>query len=768
MKHLFLHQQGAKVVRLTSLFGFLLVAYLFLFLSNVYAQNNSNKSFEIRDLNSHSTISDVVFRYGDQKGIIKSDGILTIELNNQDWLHLTHISYGQYHFSPEELIRLSSIGVIYLTHRTELLSPVTVMAIREDQTGETRLRPNQHDKLSHDAGTLLNQLPEISGIRKSGSYGMDPVMRGFKYDQLQVVVDGVMTASAACPNRMDPPTSQVPINMMEQVEIMKGPYALRYGNGIGGTINFSSKSPEFDDTSRWDGRLSISSESNGGLFRTESMISNSGKWYESSAFLSWSRGGDYEDGSGAKVSSGFDRVSYGLRTALKLTDLQNLRFSVNRNVAKDTEFASLAMDLISDETTMVQGEHHAFIDGKNLRYWTSAIYYSYVDHFMSNELKPLNPRMVNSGTSAETNNFGGRSEGTWLFGDTKWYTGLDFRREAAKGTRSREMLMGPMTGMIFYDNAWQNGFIQKYAFFAEMERQFNLSKFSFSTRFGVEQADINDPDLKFEQQYNDLGNSELLFGINTGYMIKHNQNVETGIWLGRVSRGGSLTERYINYFPVGVDPYEMLGNPAIKAETNNQIDVIGSLSLKNTKIDLNLFYSYVEDFITGEVAAGLVPRMSTSPGVRRYVNIEAAELYGGEFSVTFNAFDFTDHSFRVAYTVGHNLELDEPLAEIAPLDFRYRFGMDILNTSIRPELTIRHVLEQDRISPTFGEKSTDAFTKVDLRFSGNIYQNLRLIFGVDNLLDVTYSEHLNRAVSGSMIPIYAPGRNFYLTLTTTL
>lgn len=177
--------------------------------------------------------------------------------------------------------------------------------------------------------------------------------------------------------------------------------------------------------------------------------------------------------------------------------------------------------------------------------------------------------------------------------------------------------------------------------------------------------------------------------------------------------------------------------------------------------------TYVQDFITGEIAVGLVPRMSTSPGVRRYVNIQGAELYGGEISVLFDAFEITDHSFRVAYTIGQNLESDEPLAEIAPLDVRYRFGMDILNARFRPEFTLRHVLKQDRVSPNFGEKITDAFTKVDLRFSGRVYQNIRLIVGVDNLLDATYNEHLNRAVSGSMIPIYAPGRNFYLTLTTT-
>lgn len=60
------------------------------------------------------------------------------------------------------------------------------------------------DKLSHDAGDFLSQSAFIGGIRKSGSYGFDPVLRGFKYDQINIVMDNGLSATAACPNRMDP------------------------------------------------------------------------------------------------------------------------------------------------------------------------------------------------------------------------------------------------------------------------------------------------------------------------------------------------------------------------------------------------------------------------------------------------------------------------------------------------------------------------------------------------------------------------------------
>ncbi len=73
---------------------------------------------------------------------------------------------------------------------------------------EGELKIEYQERLEHDAANILNQPPSFSSILKGGNYGFDPVFRGFKYDQLNVVMNGAQGATAACPNRMDPPTSQ--------------------------------------------------------------------------------------------------------------------------------------------------------------------------------------------------------------------------------------------------------------------------------------------------------------------------------------------------------------------------------------------------------------------------------------------------------------------------------------------------------------------------------------------------------------------------------
>jgi len=86
---------------------------------------------------------------------------------------------------------------------------------------------------------------------------------------------------------MDPASSQIPVNMISKVEVIKGPYSLRYGNAFGGTINFKSSAPMFSETFKPVGRLGTSYESNGNVFRTEGVGGFSGSGVDLKVFGSW-------------------------------------------------------------------------------------------------------------------------------------------------------------------------------------------------------------------------------------------------------------------------------------------------------------------------------------------------------------------------------------------------------------------------------------------------------------------------------------------------
>jgi iron complex outermembrane receptor protein len=180
-----------------------------------------------------------------------------------------------------------------------------------------------------------------------------------------------------------------------------------------------------------------------------------------------------------------------------------------------------------------------------------------------------------------------------------------------------------------------------------------------------------------------------------------------------------------------------------------------------------VFAAFMQDFISSVIDTSLTPRMPTSPGVRRYVNVDEAFKAGIEVSWTQSLFWGLQHQLGLAYTYAQDLQRDQPLPEIAPLDLRYSLSGTYVKGRLTPGISLRHVVQQDRVSPEFGESVTPAFTLLDIRAGYAVTSSIQLALGVTNLFDVRYYEHLNRPINmnGMKTPLYAPGRNAYATFS---
>jgi len=445
----------------------ILMIALWLLSTMLFAQSEQEE-IRILDLESALPIVGATFEYGETNGLSDQNGVIRFSYDEGTTMRLSHVNYGSWSLTDAELQAALANRVSYRKEVTVNLYPVTIIAMKpQSPQPEGALKIEYQDRLEHDAADILNQSPAFNSIRKGGNYGFDPVFRGFKYDQLNVVLNGAQSATAACPNRMDPPTSQMAPNMMDRIEILKGPHALRFGTGFGATINFIPAKLRFSSGPNIYGRLSSGYESNGNLIRGESQLGLSGETYDISLFASWSQGDDYTAGNGETVQADFNRGSFGTNVGIRLATNQQLRLSAIYNRARDADFPALPMDLREDDTWMFNARHDIQFEGKQLQSWNTTVFGSFVDHLMNNLLKPLDPRMLNAETFATTYNYGGRTEGVWNLGRGKVYAGADLRVEGAEGTRVREFLMGPMAGKTVEDNAWQDGRISKTGFFAE-------------------------------------------------------------------------------------------------------------------------------------------------------------------------------------------------------------------------------------------------------------------------------------------------------------
>ncbi|MFN8257041.1 MAG: TonB-dependent receptor [Bacteroidales bacterium] len=749
----------------TKKINFILLLFLLISI-NISAQDN--RKIRILDQSSQAPIKEVYYQYGIQTGISDSLGMIEITYKEGESLQLTHTSYGKWTLTDKNVKLVLQEGIIFRNFDIYDLQPVSIIALRAKTSESNKLILDYQNKQSHDGGAILNFDPAINGIRKSGNYGYDPVLRGFKYDQLNVVINGSQGATAACPNRMDPPTSQVPVHMIDQVEILKGPYSLRYGNSFGGTINYVTSPPEFSHGFKTYGKLSGTYESNGNIMRSDGLIAMSGQRYNMSILGSWSQGDDYKDGEGNAIPSDFLRGSFGSMLSMKLSNNQQITISANKNIGRDVDFPALPMDLRKDDTWMFSVQHEVSMNSASLKSWKTMVYGTLVDHLMNNYLKDVT-KTVNAESSDKTHTYGGRTEGFWNFKKGVIYTGADLRIEGAEGDRTREFLTGPNAGKTVIDNSWQNSQIIKSAIFSEAHYTYKQLLFVLAGRLEINNSKADDTQTKFTDINPETEIMQLNPGISLGLIRNFKNQFSLGLWLGRTQRSGSLTERYINYFAVGQDPYELLGNPQLKPETNNQADITFEWKSEKTILHADLFASYSKAYISPVIDSTLVPVMPTSPGVRQFQNIGEAFRTGIELSWTQSLFLGLQHQLSFAYTYGESIAQNEPLPEIAPMDIRYSLSGNYLKNKLLPEIVFRHVFSQKRISKEFGETETPSFTLIDLNISYKFLKVFNITCGVQNLLDIAYYEHLTRLLSGNSAQhIFAPGRNIFISLTLDL
>ncbi len=729
--------------------------FLLIFFANI---SYTQVRLILKDKASSLPVAGASYISGSQEYLSDNNGY--IELKDQLSLNIYHISYDAVILDKESIARAMEEGVIYMQPSDQTLNPVTVYAVK-GKADANNLKLKNGDWVQHDAGQVLQQIPGFSTVRKSGGFGFDPVFRGFKFDQLNILTNGGLTSLAACPSRMDPPTSQVLVSQVEKIEIQKGPHNFRYGPAFGATINFKTAEPEFKHHTKPFGRINAGYESNGEIYRTEGMAGIKTKKAQIAATGSYSKGHDYKDGNDSIIPTGFSRGSVGLQADFKVNENDLINVSATRSFARNTDFPTLGMDLLKDDSWMLQAQHKNNAVAKWYSHWHTQLYASFVDHLMGNNLRSSTGKMSNAETSANTKVFGGRTELAINSARSELFLGLDFKHEMEDGYRTREMLAGPMKGKIFIDSIWQDSRITRGGIFSEWRYLLGEYKLALSGRIDVVHANALNPNSKFRAQYSTIESTDINPSISAGISRQWTKQWYTGLWLGRGLRSAGIPERYINYLQIGIDNYDILGNPEIKPEANNQADFIVSYKSAKTFVHINVFGSMVSNYISSVIDPSLKAVTMGAPGVRRYMNIDKALLTGFEFTWNQYLLPQLQHQFNASYTYGKNDVTDKPLPQIYPMDLRYALEGNFVDNKISPYIQLRHVLKQDRVADYFGEVATPAFTTLNIGIKTIPLKNLSLSATVNNLFNEAYREHLSRFIR-PILPLNAPGRSFVI------
>ncbi|TXD57601.1 TonB-dependent receptor [Polaribacter sp. IC066] len=631
---------------------------------------------------------------------------------------------------------------------------------------------NTYDKKVVQPKNVADLFNNINGfsVIKRGNYAIDPTFRGNHYEQLNIQYDGGTKAMHACPNRMDPITTHIIPEEVSKIEIIKGPYTVRYGATFGGIVNLVTKKPNYFENGL-HGKFSSGYETNGNSFVNMAQLQYIKDKYDVVGNFGYRNFGNYEDGDGAEIPSSFSSTDYGVKMGYNFKDNERLQFHWRQSFGRDVLHAGLPMDTEYDNSSIASLDYKKSNLKGTLKSISGKAYYSFVDHLMTNIKRP-SFLMTEASSAVNATTAGGKVELNWQpSNNLDIFTGVDALLINRDGARMRlvKVINGALlpTPEEFNDKVWQNSYVNDFGVFTEV-KWFMKEKtlFTAGIRYDMVIADILDPDADFAAMYNLSQRIEnnISGTVSLKKVVSNKLTFEAAF--GRGVRSANMIERYISHFNVGQDPYEYIGNPNLKAEVNNQFEIgfTANNNKKSIKYAASIYYSDLKNFIVGIVDSTktrkFMPAVEpVNPKVFR--NLNNAYRTGFEASFETNITEDYYIKSQMSYVYARNKDLDESLPLTPPFNAKVILGVN--KPTYWANLQYNSTSTQNEIAPSFGETNTEGYQTIDLRFGFKPFKNANLGFAAINIFDKTYNNHLNFSFTNQAdfgrVPINEPGRN---------
>ncbi|RLD44083.1 MAG: hypothetical protein DRI89_03660 [Bacteroidetes bacterium] len=759
----------------------ILIMFVLLFVTVVSLAQPIVVKGTILDAKSHEPIVEVeiINLFTSRGSTSDKAGKFSISLTdtNKTKLSFHHLAYETKTIQVNSFLNQET-AIILLDPKTENLDEFSIIGQFENDKPyriEYLNQKNIAEAHSNDIGALLRKEPNISGIKK-GALGIDPVVRGLKYSQLNVQLNSGVKIEGGCPNRMDPAIAHVDLNDLQGITILKGPFGLKYGPNFGGVLNLRTQRLTFYQTYETHVSALMGAQTNQEGYKTKVRVNGGGGKLAYDFSGNWKKYGDYTAGNGETVQSSFQQYNLTGKIGFKPADGHTIEFGIDRSWGRNIDFPALPMDERSDDTYIYDLDYLGTQIGKTINFIRAKVYRSDVHHIMDNKNRPFSDTVV-SISDIRASNTGARFGINMNLWKGRLEVGGEYERITKDGERTKTLIMQP--GLpVKVEDLWNNALIQNGGIFAEFQKQSHNIEWIAAVRMDLNSATSN-PLLREKPNGDNVYQNENTssqftnFSASAGLTWHINASNELLFSMGSGTRSPDMVERFIILLPIGYDPYDYLGNPLLKPENNNEID-LGYRLTKNKvgQIYLSGFFSLLTNYIySKELPPSVVkPQTPGVLGVKQFINIDYAYLTGFELTYsTPQKYDWKLH-FNAAYTFGINPTVNgnDPLAEIPPFESNLNFSYSFFGNQLVPELSLRMVAVQNRVSIDYNESPSQAFTTLDFKLRYQFSKNLNVFAGVSNIFNTAYYEHLNRNIIGSTLPLYEVGRVFYLDLIIKL
>ncbi|WP_180135230.1 TonB-dependent copper receptor [Acinetobacter sp. YH12070] len=624
------------------------------------------------------------------------------------------------------------------TNAVQTLAPIVVTSHQGNDANGLIVRANPKQPIqpipASDGADYLKSIVGFSAVKSGAGTNGDVTFRGMFGSRIKILTDGTENLGA-CPSRMDSPTSYISPESYDRISVIKGPQTVQYANtGSAATVLFERKPEQFDADKNYRGQVSVMIGSYGRLdHNVEAAMGDEHKYVRLNA--SRSVADSYQDGDGNTVPSDWERWNTDL--ALGWTPNEDTWVELTGGKADgEAVYAGRMMD----GSQFARESLGLRVEKKNvtevIKKIEAQVNYSFNDHVMDNySLRP--EPMMKMATNVARKTLNARMAVTHEWDSLQFITGIDSQnnQHSIRKTDSKNHIVYQdqprMTDMKY----------QSYGGFGELTYHFDDQN-SLVSGVRFDQVDVKDE----RQDSIDQGyNRKLDKTLTSGFIRFENTHPEHDD--GKTYIGLGYVERMPDYWEL-FSPKS--GNGDIN--TFNHIDTEKTLQLdmgyQHQHGALNSWVSAYAGLVNDYILTSYKPGTGMMKGMEAHSRNIDATIAGAEAGIGYQFSDHIQADVSAMYAWGKNTTDGKPLPQISPLEAR--INLRYIQDNYTLGAFWRVVDGQNRISAHQGNivgydlKESAGFGTLSLNGTYHIDEGVDVSVGVDNLLNKTYTEHLNK------------------------
>ncbi|HUE73332.1 MAG TPA: TonB-dependent receptor [Pirellulaceae bacterium] len=637
------------------------------------------------------------------------------------------------------------------------------------------------ENASADAGTAIQESPSIQtvNIQRRSAIAFDPRVRGYHIGQVYAQGEGIWW-NPVRPD-MDSMLGRLDPRMIDRLDVIPGPYSVRYGPGFAFIDADLADTPRYYNGCEWHNRSGYTIRANGPQHYAVDTFYGGSANYGYIINYGYRNGADYLAGNGQRIPSSYLLNNVSSQFGVDLAQESRLELRYDFLDQRDTQIPGQFFDI--DEL-----ESHAFlvslIDEQCSAPWTrfrldawhhrtpmrgsvgNDSAFQIQDRVSAALQNAGNENVTFQGfTNAKLVSSGGRAEA--LFGEpdsAQLRTGVDLRH--VRQSIEESFPIGSITPFPIGTQL-----LPSEMFNPGMYAELGLPMTSYwTTRWGARVdyvhttgylEDPSDTSIPFPD---DLKQDDTLYAFYMMNDLQLTDVLTASIGFGEAQRPPTLVERYADGVFVSVLQSgftRVIGDPRLAPEKLWQLDGGLYADYGDLRGSITAYHAWIQDYITyrgGEV------RDPTGALLVRYVSTPLATLTGFEFKTEKDLSSSWTAFIAGHYVQGHDQTLDAPLPGISPLEgiagLRWHSAED--PDRLGAEFLLRAVDAQNRLGvirlgnlfdtneQSTVEQVTGGFTVVHVRgyWVPDEEKRLRIVGGVENLFDRTYLQHLDLRLAG--------------------